>query len=263
MALKHQNSKSNSSIGQFWYWKFDIFLFLENQVSRSFAGSYSSTSGHSPLFLYVFGSHWILRVSFLKVLQPFRKSDFLAIPGNVLQNLQVIRTFSYTSQAKSESHESWNSLLTFFSAATAAFGFTLTVTSLTRRTGVYYFNIINGWRFWLLTCICQWGKADDRNCSYGHQLYPSDLWQRYYYHPSSVQSLILSTAGTFSHVYVYTQHINKDQYQFYALNFLDFTLLSSAKMLITKIESMTENYPEFPVANLNYMYAGGHAGHQI
>jgi hypothetical protein len=26
------------------------------------------------------------------------------------------------------------------------------------------------------------------------------------------------------------------------------------------IESMMENYPEFPVANLNY--AGGHAGHQ-
>ena len=32
-------------------------------------------------------------------------------------------------------------------------------------------------------------------------------------------------------------------------------------MTITKIESMTENYPEFPVANLNY--AGGHAVHQI
>jgi hypothetical protein len=44
--------------------------------------------------------------------------------------------------------------LTFFSAATAAFGFTLTVTSPTRRTGMYYFNIVNGWRFWLLTCIC-------------------------------------------------------------------------------------------------------------
>ena len=32
-------------------------------------------------------------------------------------------------------------------------------------------------------------------------------------------------------------------------------------MTITKIESMTENYPEFPVANLNYV--GGHAGYQI
>jgi hypothetical protein len=32
-------------------------------------------------------------------------------------------------------------------------------------------------------------------------------------------------------------------------------------MVITKIESMKENYPEFPVAKLNY--AGGHAGHQI
>ena len=30
-------------------------------------------------------------------------------------------------------------------------------------------------------------------------------------------------------------------------------------MTITKIKSMRENYPEFPVANLNY--AGGHAGH--
>jgi hypothetical protein len=48
---------------------------------------------------------------------------------------------------------------------------------------------------------------------------------------------------------------------FYALNYLAFTLLSSAKMTITKIESMTENYPEFPVANLNYV--GGHAGYQI
>ena len=28
-----------------------------------------------------------------------------------------------------------------------------------------------------------------------------------------------------------------------------------------EIESMTENYPELQVANLNY--AGGHAGHQI
>jgi hypothetical protein len=28
-----------------------------------------------------------------------------------------------------------------------------------------------------------------------------------------------------------------------------------------KCESMTENYPEFLVASLNY--AGGHAGHQI
>jgi hypothetical protein len=48
-----------------------------------------------------------------------------------------------------------------------------------------------------------------------------------------------------------TQHINTDQYRFYALNYFDFTLLSSAKMTISKIESMTENYPEFPVANLN------------
>jgi hypothetical protein len=37
-------------------------------------------------------------------------------------------------------------VLTFFPAAMpmAAFGFTLTVTSLTRRSGVYYFNIVNG-----------------------------------------------------------------------------------------------------------------------
>jgi hypothetical protein len=34
----------------------------------------------------------------------------------------------------------------------------------------------------------------------------------------------------------------------------------TSNMGITKIESMMENYPEFPVANLNY--AGGHAGHQ-
>ena len=77
----------------------------------------------------------------------------------------------------------------------------------------------------------------------------------------SLQSLIISTAGTFSYVYVCTQHINKDQYRFYVLNYFDFTLLSSAKMRITKIESGTKNYPEFLIANLNY--AGGHAGHQI
>jgi hypothetical protein len=33
----------------------------------------------------------------------------------------------------------------------------------------------------------------------------------------------------------------------------------TSNMAITKIESMTKNYPEFLVANLNY--AGGHAGH--
>jgi hypothetical protein len=35
----------------------------------------------------------------------------------------------------------------------------------------------------------------------------------------------------------------------------------TSNMAIIKIESMTENYPEFLVANLNY--AGGHTGHQI
>ena len=35
----------------------------------------------------------------------------------------------------------------------------------------------------------------------------------------------------------------------------------TSNMAITKIESMTENYPEFLVATLNY--AGGHAGHQF
>ena len=78
---------------------------------------------------------------------------------------------------------------------------------------------------------------------------------------SLLKSLIISNAWSISHVYICKQHINKDQYRFYVLNYLDFTLLSSAKMMITKIESTTENYPEFPVANLNY--AGGHAGHQI
>jgi hypothetical protein len=75
------------------------------------------------------------------------------------------------------------------------------------------------------------------------------LWQHHHYHPFSLKSLIISTVGTFSHVYVCTRHINKDQYRFYALNYFDFTLLSSAKitfnMAITKIKSMTENYPEF------------------
>ena len=82
--------------------------------------------------------------------------------------------------------------------------------------------------------------------------------------PLSLKSLIISTAGTFSHVYVRTQPINKYQYRLYALNYVDFTLLSSAKMTssmaITKTESRTENYPEFPVANLN---SGGHTDHPI
>ena len=82
------------------------------------------------------------------------------------------------------------------------------------------------------------------------------LWQRHHYHPFSLKSLIITTAGTFSLVYVCTRHINKDQYRFYALNFFDFTSLSITKMTsnmaIAKIESMTENYPDFPVTNVNY-----------
>ena len=41
----------SSSVGQFLYWNFNIILSLENQVSRSFARSYSSMSGPSPLIL--------------------------------------------------------------------------------------------------------------------------------------------------------------------------------------------------------------------
>ena len=82
--------------------------------------------------------------------------------------------------------------------------------------------------------------------------------------PCLFTQLEISTAGTFSHVYVCTQPINKYQYRLYALNYVDFTLLSSAKltsnMAITKTESRTENYPEFPVANLN---SGGHTDHPI
>ena len=63
------------------------------------------------------------------------------------------------------------------------------------------------------------------------------------------QRLIISTAGTFSHVYVWTRHINKHQYRFYASNYFDFTLLSIAKMTanmtITKIWSMTEIIQNF------------------
>jgi hypothetical protein len=141
----------SSSVGQFWYWKFNIFL--SGKLSFDIFCWIILHIGPLPLFLYAFGSHWILRASFLKVLQPFKKSIFPAIFGIFLQNLPVIyRPFSYTSQAKSESRESWNCLLTFFSAAMTAFGFTLTVTSLTRRAGMYYFNIVKGWRFWLLNC---------------------------------------------------------------------------------------------------------------
>ena len=86
-------------------------------------------------------SLWILRVSFLKVLQPFKKSDFPAILGNVLQILQVIRPFSNTSQAKSANHESSNCLDIFF-CCNGSFWFHSY--SLTRRTGVHYFNIVNG-----------------------------------------------------------------------------------------------------------------------
>jgi hypothetical protein len=38
--------------------------------------------------------------------------------------------------------------------------------------------------------------------------------------PFLFTQLEISTAGTFSHVYVCTQHINTDQYRFYALNYL-------------------------------------------
>ena len=119
---------------------------------------------------------------------------------------------------------------------------------------------------------------DGRNLIFGHKLHigmpycGKRFWTRQI--PTSFEHIcggiisehqltvhLVSTAGTFSHVYVCTQHINKDQYRSYTLNYFDFTLLSSTKMMITKIDSMTENYPEFPVTNLNY--AGGHAGHQI
>jgi hypothetical protein len=40
--------------------------------------------------------------------------------------------------------------------------------------------------------------------------------------PFLFTQLEISTAGTFSHVYVCTQHINTDQYRFYALNYFDF-----------------------------------------
>jgi hypothetical protein len=58
--------------------------------------------------------------------------------------------------------------------------------------------------------------------------------------------LIISTAATFSHVYVCTQHINKDQYRFYALNYLDFTVLSSAKMTINdgKLSRISDRQPQ-------------------
>ena len=123
-----------SSVGQFWYWKFNIFLSLENQVSRFFSGSYSSTATFFVILMrcskvnvdrQLRTSDFILFE--LKVLQPFKESEFLAILGNVLQNLQVIMSFSYTSQEKSESwHESWNCLLKYFSSATATFDFHFT-----------------------------------------------------------------------------------------------------------------------------------------
>ena len=55
--------------------------------------------------------------------------------------------------------------------------------------------------------------------------------------PFLFTQLGISTAGTFSHAYVCTQHINSDQYRFYALNYFDFTFLSSAKMTINENQS--------------------------
>ena len=160
--------------------------------------------------------------------RPFIKSEFPTILGNVLQNLQVIRPFSYMIQSKSESHESWDCLLTFFSAAMDAFGFTLTA-------------LLAG-----MACTISTSSMDDHYLLLCH-----------HYHPFSLKNLIIFTAGTFSHVYVYTRYINKDQYQFYALDYFDFKRKITFNMAITKIESMKENYPEFLVTNLNY------AGHQI
>ena len=130
----------SSSVGQFWYWKFYIFLSLEKQVSRSL---------HTLCFWL---SLWILRVSFLKVLQPFKKFEFPARLGNVLQNLQVIWSFSYNESW--QNREAMNPETVFWHSFLLQRPFWFHSYSLTRRTGVYYFNIVNGWGFWLLTCSC-------------------------------------------------------------------------------------------------------------
>jgi hypothetical protein len=81
-------------------------------------------------------SLWILRVSFLNVLQPFKKSEFPAILGNVLQNLQVIRLLSILRQNQKAVNP--ETVWTFFSAAKATFGYS--------RTGVI--TVATRFEFW-------------------------------------------------------------------------------------------------------------------
>ena len=99
---------------------------------------------------------------------------------------------------KSESHESWNCLLTFFSAATATFDFTLTALLARLASTVQHCQ----WMMILLAYLLLW-----------------------HYHLFSLKSLIISTAGTFSHIYVCTRHINKiNTVYILHLNWLQFHL---------------------------------------
>ena len=128
-------------------------------------------------------------------------------------------------------------ILFLFKCSTTAFGFTLTALLP------------------VLTCTISTSSMDD---DFDCLLAPvTESWLS----PFLFKKFDISTARTFSHVYICTRHINKDQYWFYALYYFDFTLFSSTKitsnLAITKIESMTGNYLEFRVANINY------AGHQI
>ena len=140
MIYSESSSSMSSSVGQFWYWKFN-FSSLENQVSRSFAGSYSSTSSPSPLIL----------MSCSKV-------------GNrKAMNLETVFWRSFSLQQP-------------------------LLISLLQPS-------LPDWH--LLFQHCQWMMI-----LIAYLL----LW---HYHLFSLKSLIISTAGTFSHIYVCTRHINK------------------------------------------------------
>ena len=226
----------SSSVGQFWYWKFNIFLSLENQVSRFFSGSYSSTA----TFFVI-----LMRCSKVNVDRQLCTSDF------ILFELKVLRNRNFWPYLEM-SYKIYKSLCHSHTQARK-----------NRKAGMnpetVFWNIFPQQRP-LLISILQPYSPDWRvlfqHCQWMTILIAYLLLlQRHHYHPFSLKSLIVSNSGTFSHVYVCTRHINKYQYRFCTLNYFDFTLFSSANMtsnmVITKIESMTENYQEFSVANLN------------
>jgi hypothetical protein len=67
---------------------------------------------------------------------------------------------------------------------------------------------------------------------------------------SLLKSLIISNAWSISHVYICKRHINKDQYRFYVLNYLDF-IKKVEKSCISMLCSILSTNFVFGDRNLN------------